>query len=371
MSWLDAHTQSEQLSAQAEGLVRAGNRADSLICFAQAAEAEERAFRLVATNKPRTLGIMAVSAASLYLKAGEYAGTERVAVEAMAQNSLPPFARQQLRLLLQDTWFEQQKAASTVDFLPNQVHVAVRGGNILHGAAPLDLVVDKVKSIQSIFYRTIEHMRGLPLRRRGSPKQDIVDSCRPWLVQTLPGSYQFAVAVQRPTQSDFFKAEIDPEGVVQDFLNIIRAGTSEDPLALEQLVPQADYRDAFVKLTNQLAPKLKNREFDSIEVRGIGEQNGIVLGPETRNILKKRMITNIDQQIGGISSEPETISGILRGLHLDQDWIEIIDGLVVTKISGIRDTLEDVIGPMTNRRVVATVVRSPKQSAKLLDIDLE
>jgi hypothetical protein len=370
INWFDAHAESERLSAEAESAMRAGNRADALRHFALAAQAEEQAFRLVDADKPRTLGIMAVSAAALYLKAGMFADTERVAAHAMTRNSLPVYARKQLRLLMQDSWIEQEKAASTIKFLPDQVHVAVRGGKILHGGAPLDLVVEKVKSIQSIFYRTIEYLRGDPLRRTGTPKHEIVESCRPWLLQTPPGSYQFAVAVQRPVQRDFFKKEIDPERIVHQFLDIVRAGTAEDPLILEQLVPQQDYRDAFVKLTKTLAPPLKNREFDTLEVRAMGEQQGVLLGPETRKILQKRI-----KKVEGTSDEyavPETISGVLRGLHLDEDWIEIVGDQDVTRIAGLQDTLEDVIGPMTNRRVAATIVRSRKKhSVRLVDIDLE
>jgi hypothetical protein len=370
INWLDAHAESERLSARADRAMRAGDRGDALRHFALAAQAEEQGFRLVEADKPRTVGIMAVSAAALYLKAGLFADAERVAAEAMTRNSLQSYYRKQLRLLMQDSWIEQEKAASTIKFLPDQVHVAVRGGKILHGGAPLDLVVEKVKSIQSIFYRTIEYLRGDPLRRTGTPKHEIVESCRPWLLQTPPGSYQFAVAVQRPTQHDFFKTEIDPERIVHEFLEIVRASTDEDSSALERVVPQQDYRDAFVKLTKTLAPPLKNREFDTLEVRAMGEQKGVLLGPETRRILQKRM-----KKIEEPSSEytvPETISGVLRGLHLDEDWIEIVQEQDVTRISGLQDTLEDVIGPMTNRRVAATIVRSKKKkSAKLVDIDLE
>jgi hypothetical protein len=370
INWLDAHAESERLSARAERAMRAGNRADAMRHFALAAQAEEQAFGLVEADKPRTVGIMAVSAAALYLKAELFADAERVAAAAMTRNSLPSYARKQLRLLMQDSWLEQEKAASAIKFLPDQVHVAVRGGKILHGGAPLDLVVEKVKTIQSIFYRTIEYLRGDPLRRTGTPKHEIVESCRPWLLQTLPGSYQFAVAIQRPTQQDFFMKEIDPERVVRELLDIVRAGTSEDFEPLERLVPQQDYRDAFVKLTKTLAPPLKNREFDILEVRAMGEQQGVLLGPETRKVLQKRV-----KKVEGATDEytvPETISGVLRGLHLDEDWIEIVHDHDVTRISGLQDTLEDVIGPMTNRRVAATVVRSrKKKSTKLVDIDLE
>jgi hypothetical protein len=40
--------------------------------------------------------------------------------------------------------------------LPGQVFFSVKGGDVVTGGAPLDLIVEKVQTIQPIFYRTIE-----------------------------------------------------------------------------------------------------------------------------------------------------------------------------------------------------------------------
>ena len=67
--------------------------------------------------------------------------------------------------------------------------MSVKGGEVVAGGAPLDLIIDKVQIVQSLFYRTAEHLKSLPLRKKGPPSKDIQEGCRPWLFQSVPGSY--------------------------------------------------------------------------------------------------------------------------------------------------------------------------------------
>jgi hypothetical protein len=370
MTWLEAHTRSEELASAAEIAERTRRFPDAILLYHAAAQEEDKALSLVDEKKSRTVGILAVSAAALYIKARCFQEAERTALRGLNRPSVREPHRFQLRQLLQDAWIEQDKSASETKFLPGQVQVAVKGGQVIYGGAPLDLIVDKVKTIQAIFYRTIEDVRGEPLRKRGLPKPEIVDSCRPWLFQAPPGSYQFAVAVEKPDQPDFFREDIDPQRVVQQFLSILRAGVSGDPAELEQAVPRKDYRDAFLKLTRALAPPVKGDTFSRLEIRGAGDRETIEFGTETRQIIGKKIKQENPTQISS-EEQLQPITGVLRGLHLDKDWIEILHGTDLVKVYGIRDTLEDVIGPMTNRKVIATVRKPKKGRLTLVDIELD
>lgn len=63
--------------------------------------------------------------------------------------------------------------------------MSVKGGEVVAGGAPMDLVIEKVQTIQSMFYRTIELIKDMPLRSRGASTSDIQESYRPWLFQLL------------------------------------------------------------------------------------------------------------------------------------------------------------------------------------------
>ena len=168
------------------------------ILFEQAARAEVLALASLGQDKPRTLGVTAVSAAALWYKSGKLEEAEQVAHRASVMGGMPGFALDELRRLLQAIWNEQAQKSAGILFVPGQVLISVKGGEVVSGGAPLDTILEKIQIIQSIFYRTAEFIKDLPLRKKGPPSKELQARCRPWLFQSVPGSYQFVVAVQKP-----------------------------------------------------------------------------------------------------------------------------------------------------------------------------
>ena len=190
-------------------------------------------------------------------------------------------------------WYRQsgQRARSgsaNVNFLPGQILVSVKGGEIITGGAPLDLIVEKVQTIQSMFYRTVEFVNDLPLRRKGGPSKEIQDVCRPWLLQAPPGSYQFAVVIQEAKQRDLFIKDTRQEQVARHFLEIVKATANEDPRQLEIVVPKPEYRAAFLKLSRNLAPT--GRSVGSIELRTTAaDSSPVELTQNTRSVINQAL----------------------------------------------------------------------------------
>lgn len=369
MTWLEHHSKSERLAADAELATHRGESSRAQDLHAQAAQAEERALQDLKPSKSRTLGISAVSAVSLYYKAGQLATDEAVAYRWLTSKQLPEFAGEQLRGLLQSIWSEQVRERAGVGFAPGQVVVSVKGGEIVEGGAPLDLIVAKVQTVQSLFFRTAEFLRGLPHRKRGGPIREVQDSCRPWLFQTAPGSYQFAVAVQEPRQPDFFKKDAPhPKEIVDHFLSILRASIEAPEDELPELVPDADYRGTFLKLTRNLAPTGKG--FGQLDIRSASETRTLSLLPSTRAAVSQAI------RVGRPTTpaEPEaeqTIRGVLRALHLDEDWIEVTVGAEHLRVDQVGETVDDVIGPMVNHPVVVQVVRDMRGRLHFRDIEAD
>lgn len=368
MSWALFHTESERFAIDAQMAVRAGDldRANEL--YREAAIAERKALDQLDESKLRTRGITAVSAVSLWFKAGEYTAAEQLAHLMLADPLQPEFSREELRNLVQAIWTESSKRKASVAFVPGQVMVSVKGGEVVTGGAPLDLIVDKVQTIQSMFYRTIEYLQGVSHRRAGPPSKELQESCRPWLFQSAPGSYQFSVAIQKPKQHDFFKEDVEPNRIAQHFLEIVSASTYEDGAALENLVSDKDYRATFLKLARNLAPTGKT--FDRIELRGSGEVKPVCLDTETRSSINLQL-----RQVRPPSlieeSNPEELRGTLRAVHLDKDWLDIVVNGVSHHVEGLQDAVDDVIGPMVNRSVLVRIIRSKAKAKKLKFVDIE
>lgn len=367
MTWVELHTESERFAIEAQLALRARNAVKAIELYKRAAEIERQALEQIDVSKARTRGITAVSAVALWFKAREYALAEQLAYSMLADPHIPEFARDELRNLVQATWTESSKQKAGVDFIPGQVMVSVTGGEVVTGGAPLDLIVDKVQTIQSMFYRTIEFVSGVSHRRVGRPAKELQEACRPWLFQSAPGSYQFSVAIQKPAQPDYFKPDIEPERIAHHFLEIVSASSLADTGELAKLVPDENYRSTFLKLARNLAPTGKN--FDRIEFRAAGETRPVALGVESR--------VNINQQLRKKPTVPTTadqvheeLRGTLRALHLDEDWLEVVVDGVSMHVVGLQDAVDDVIGPMVNRSVVVRIIRASQKKLTFLDIEL-
>ncbi len=366
MSWIEHHEVSEGLASQAQTAQREGRREDALALYARAADAEDKALADLDASKTRTLGISAVSAVSLYYKAASFARAEKVATRCLALDSLPAFAREQLRVLLQSIWSEQVRGETGTQFAPGQVLVSVQGGEVVPGGAPLDLIVDKVKTVQSLFHRTAEFLAGLEHRRRGLPSKVIQESCRPWLFQTQPGSYQFAVAIQEEYQPDMFRPGLPPPRDVADcFLQILRVGIEDPEEHFTEVVPDSDYRSTFLKLTRNLAPQ--GKVCDRLEVRSVDGSRTITLDPDIRQSLGAT-IRDLKTTEEVSPSPPEPLNGILRAVHLDKDWLELAVDDKHLRVVDVGDQVDDVIGPMVNKPVIVHVSRE-HEKRRFLDIE--
>jgi len=359
MAWVDDHQKSEALASEAHVCKRIGDSTKADRLYHLAAESELSALSCIPPDKNRTLGIIAVSAASLFFKAHDFGLAERVACQHLAEESLPDFARSQLQEIAQSVWNEQIYETSGVNFASGQVLVSVGGGLVAVGAAPLDLVHRKMDEVKNLFYRTVEMFLNLPARHRGVPSRSVREQFRPWLIQAPPGSYQFAIRVEKPKQMSLFPdASPEVEHVTRKLLEVIDAASHEDPQAIEQAVPDPDYRDCFLKQTRNLAPTGKT--FDRLEIRSAGDMESppIVFLPNSRKAISANL-----RKIGRRPDAEEEaghkqLVGILRGLHLDKDWLEIVSRETGESfhILGASEVIDDVVGPMVNHPVIVDVV---------------
>lgn len=367
MSWADLHRASEEAAIEAEQKFRSGNAAASAALYGKAAEFEQEALDALDASKVRTRGITAVSAVSLWYKATAYERAEQLAYAMLADPSLAPFARADLRNLVQAVWTETTKRTANVSFLPGQVFVSVKGGEVITGAAPLDLIVEKVQTIQAMFYRTVEFIKDMPVRMRGGPPRDIQDSCRPWIFQAVPGSYQFSVAIQETKQLDLFTEDPRPDLVAHQFLEILKATASEDEHHLETVVPKPEYRNVFLKLSRNLAPTGKS--FGSIELSAGTGDAPVALTPEARATITQTIKKTRPVIVQDPAEVEEEVIGALRAVDLDKDFLDIfVDGQGL-HIVDLGDAMDDVIGPMVNKTVKVQVVRTAK-ALRFRDIEL-
>ncbi len=358
MTWLNRHRDSEQYAAAAEVAKRDGNLADAQRLYREAAQAESAALRLIQPEKARTLGVTAISAASLYFKANELDQAEDVALWSLVQQNIPSFAKDELRTIVQTIWNERIFRNSGVEFVQGELLVSVAGGLVATGAAPLELVHRKVDEVKNLFFRAVEMLAGLPVRLHGLPTQLVRDNFRPWIVQAPAGSYQFALRVEKPRQIDLFpQASPELAVVTNTLLRIMEISTSTSLEQIDKVVPDEGYRDCFLKQVRNLAPSGKSFERLTIRSATAIDAVPIIISPQSRKVLSaslKERSKKIDQEPSLI---PAQVIGVLRALDLDRDWLEIVEDKTgnTIRIYQTGDVIDDLIGPMVNHRVIADV----------------
>jgi hypothetical protein len=104
MTWSHWHAESERLASQAEVELRRKDLSAAKNLYLKAAEAESQALLELAPNKPRTLGITAVSATSLWFKARAFKKASQLCYLMLSRADLPDFAVDQLKGLVQAIW---------------------------------------------------------------------------------------------------------------------------------------------------------------------------------------------------------------------------------------------------------------------------
>ena len=365
MSWLEHHRQSEQYVSEAELTAQLGNDIRAQKLYATAAQAEERALDELGHDKPRTYGITAVSAVALYLKAAQWHTAKTLAYRCLGSGRLPKFAPRQLEDLIDSIEMRQVG----IDPHNARMLVSAKGPEIVMGGAPLNSVMALAKNIGSMIYRTTEDIKNFPHRKRGEPSKEIQNSWCPWIFQAQPGSYQFAVSVQETRQLDMFDPDdIHPKQIIDRLFDILQAcaGSPRDELPI--IVPDDDYRKTFLKLTRDLAPT-ENGDFSQIDIRSASGTQTIALIPGTRGVINEVIRDGFTPP--SIEYEQIEIRGILRALHLDRDWIEIVPHGVEkgsVRIDRAGDEVDDRIGPMVNHSVL---VRVAQAGDKLHFLDIE
>ena len=365
MTWLEQHRLSERYASDAEVAKLRGEQAQFRELYAIAAQHEESALAAIPSDKTRTYGIIAVSAVALSFKAAEYTSAKTLAYRCLASQRLPDSASRQIEEMLQSIAKEQ----ANIHLEEAQMLVSLRGGAILHGGAPLDLIVDKSQKMRSLIYRATEYLKKLPHRRRGGPRKEVTDAFRTWIFQAEPGSYQFTVAVQKNRQLEmalFANDDLDPKQIIEQLSHILQS-CSESPFeGLSSLVPEDDYRTSFLKLARDLTPTSNGTEFRQLDIHTASVQRPISLNRNSRYAINEAISANIELA----SDEEEVeIGGTLRALHLDDDWIRVVqDDEQNVRINRAGDEVDDRIGPMVNHKVI---VRAAKAGGSLRFLDIE
>lgn len=348
---MESHRQAEELAAKAAAALAEGRKSTALELYSGAAVLERSAFEETPTGKSRTRSILAVSFVSLLYKARRFDEAELAIFSLLASQELLPWADLQIRELLEvvaDERFIHKRLGQ--QYTGDSVTVSLRGGEIGAGTGPLDLILEKASGFKNLFYRFAEFVGDYPLRLRGVPPRDLLDLLKVRATQPGFGSYRLEIKLAEPEQMDFLdKPAVRPPEVVDTLFNVLHAITSGEPGAVEAIIPSAEYRKALLQLIRNVAPT--GRRISEIGIyRGKGGEAESVYLTKAFPERIRRLIP-IKPKTSG--AEYKELRGVLRAVHLDENWLEVIlPGEIHEKCDTLPDMLDDVVGPMVNHEVI-------------------
>jgi hypothetical protein len=94
----------------------------------------------------------------------------------------------------------------------------------------------------------------------------------------------------------------------------------------------------------------------------------VALTPQARSTINETLKSRRPPSGDNVEEE---VSGILRAVDLDKDFLDVIVDGQSLHIVGLEDAMDDVIGPMVNKTVRVRVVRSSKGSPRFRDIEVD
>jgi len=367
----DQHTTAQELSAQAAALIATGRVQEAQRLFSEAAELEAAALRAVPLERIRTRSVLSLSVASLLYKGNKLDEAERAIFRFLAAGDLDIWADAQLRELLHIVTDEHLLLTSMGRrYSGESMTVSLRGGEIGAGTGPLDLILEKATGMRSLLYRMAELVGKFPLRHHGPPPRELLDLVQARVTEPTAGSYNLEIKLTEPAQQKLFEPTRIPPAEVSErlfsFLDCLISGTLND---LVSLVPQPDYLKALLQLTRNVAPGGKRiREIGLYRKKHDQLQSVYLtaaLPSKIREAIPKEKLS---------TEEQATESGVLRALHLDKNWLMLTkeDGTHV-RFYTVHELLDDVVGPMVNRRVVVSgrlMQRGGKKQLLISEIEL-
>lgn len=362
MSWLKHHRLSEKHACQAELYLRQGDLESAANAYHEAAVAEQQALDAVAPDKTRTLGLMAVGTVALYYKARRHEEAQNLAHSLLAAGNLPEFAELDIQDILVSIWDEAawEQRASTLS--SKQLEFTLLGYDVHQGAAPIQEVERVTQNVGPLLHRVAELANGNAFRLSGRAPADISNHYRTWAVQTPPGSYRFAIALEGPREPallpDTRASHDDVVAKALEILDVGAQGSSED---LKPLIPDPLYRKDLLELARDLSPI--GHGVDRVEIRGTTSPQPVALTTDSRDWFAS-MIRATDQEIADTEPIPVQLHGSLRALNLERHWIQIFAGNQQFRITEVADELDDEIASLTNQEVVVAALRQPNGELK-------
>lgn len=197
-----------------------------------------------------TRSILLRSAASLALDCGELREAERLIATALAGNP-PNEIAEELRNLLEQVHFNRHLELNHVDLSSGELQLSIAGNAIGYGIALSEVLLDRIKDIERLIYRTVERKLGNLFREGGPAKRRIQEGYSLYLSAPRAGSFAVTLKLGKQMGLPGFDLSKDIIDEVLQCLDLLNKGKED---LLKERIQDESYYVNFIGLAKRLAP---------------------------------------------------------------------------------------------------------------------
>lgn len=376
---MNAYQQSQVHIVEANRLLQTEELPAARAAFIRAADLQWSFVNGLPDDRIRTASVYGLSAAILYYKGNDLEAAERLAHMLLSKPHLEGRSRVELRELLARIWNERQMEQMGYRMSSSPLSVVFRYGVILHGLAPTDAVDTPIRSVLNMFQRIAAWKSHLPAERK--PSSVMNERYRAFSSEPVLSSYRIDLYLAEDEQlrldmPDDAGPMPSPDEVMSSFTELIRYASVGDYEGICDLVPEEQYRKTFVMLLRNVVPD--GTQVGEIEFRRPSEpkESAVILSSRSKapltQMLKREKLVGSSSHITDDSGTSELL-GILRAVDLDENRLRLDQGGDKEEFNKADDILDDVIGPMLNKRVRITGGYQTRKRRKIFvatDIEL-
>ncbi len=199
-----------------------------------------------------TRSVLFRSAATLARDCGRYADAAKLVYRALAGDP-PAEIASELQDLLEQVSFQRHLELRGITLSEEEIQMAITGTSVGLGMASTDVFLGRVRSTETLLYRTAERKQNRPYRDKGRRDSQLSQDLE--LYMSVPRAACFAVtfrvgASRQPSLPGLSQSE----QVIDELLDCLQLYTSGDESQLKERIAEEAYYRNFVSLARTLQP---------------------------------------------------------------------------------------------------------------------
>lgn len=311
-----------------------------------------------------TRSVLLRSAASLALECGEIREAERLITTALSGEP-PAEIAEELRNLLEQTYFSRHLRLQNIDLSSGELQLSISGSVVGYGIALSEVLVERIKDIERLIYRTVERKLGKVFREHGSTTKSISGGYSLYIAAPRPGSFAVTLRLGRQMQLPGFDLSSEVIDELVECLELLNEGDDE---RLKEKIPQETYYRNFIGLAGKIAP-----DGDKVKMVGLTRVKD---DREVRIALTKtqdEISTTANRRAFPVSTEGEAVT--VTGRLLFADATRTTGRIQLVEPSGQRHNvmvpegmMDDIVRPLWDKVVKVSGVKLSRGGISLQGI---